>query len=99
MSRPISRENSSTNLALNQQNTNPQPEENTEAAKSSPPKLNQKTEAKQPQPSGDTGFSKEDWSKHGQGCCSATTQLSSSTKNLTAMENQTQTQWNEYETH
>ena len=72
MSRPpINRENSSNNLVLNQQVTNPQPEKDAkatdQAAKSSPPKLNQKTEAKQPQPSGDTGFSKEDWSKHGQG--------------------------------
>ena len=72
MSRPpISRENSSTNLALNQQGTNPQPEKDTkateQAAKSQPPQLNQKTEAKQPQPSGDTGFSKDDWTKHGKG--------------------------------
>jgi hypothetical protein len=72
MSRPpISRENSSNNLALNQQVTNPQPEKDTKAAeqatKSKLPQLNQKTEAKQPQPSGDTGFSKEDWAKHGKG--------------------------------
>ena len=72
MSRPpISRENSSTNLALNQQDTNHQPDKDTKAtdqtAKSPLPQLNQKTEAKQPQPSGDTGFSKDDWTKHGKG--------------------------------
>ena len=72
MSRPpISRENSSNNLGLNQQATDPQPEKDAkatdQAAKSSPPKLNQKTEGKQPQPSGDTGFSKDDWTKQGQG--------------------------------
>jgi len=72
MSRPpISRENSSNNLGLNQQATDPQPEKDAkatdQAAKSSPPKLNQNSEATQPQPSGDTGFSKEDWKKHGQG--------------------------------
>jgi len=68
---PISRENSSTNLALNQQGTNPQPEKDTkatdQAAKSQPPQLNQKTEANQPKPSGDEGFSKDDWTKHGKG--------------------------------
>jgi hypothetical protein len=72
MSRPpISRENSSNNLGLNQQATDPQPEKDAkatdQAAKSSPPKLNQNPEATQPQLSGDTGFSKEDWKKHGQG--------------------------------
>ena len=71
MSRPISRENSSTNLALNQQDTNPQPEKNTkatdQAAKSSPPKLNQKTEGNPPQSLGDAGFSKDNWTKHGKG--------------------------------
>jgi len=67
MSRPISRENSSTNLALNQQDTNPQPEKNTEAVKSSPPKLNQKTEGNPPQSLGDAGFSKDNWTKHGKG--------------------------------
>ncbi len=72
MSRPpISIENSSNNLGLNQQATDPQPEKDAkatdQAAKSSPPKLNQNPEATQPQPSGDTGFSKEDWKKHGQG--------------------------------
>ena len=72
MSRPpISRENSSNNLALNQQDTNPQPDKDAkatdQAAKSPPPQLNQKTEENQPKPSGDTGFSKDDWTKHGQG--------------------------------
>ncbi len=72
MSRPpISRENSSNNLALNQQGTDTQPEKDGKAAdkapKSLPPQLNQKTEAKQPQPSGDTGFSKDDWTKQGKG--------------------------------
>ena len=72
MSRPpISRENSSNNLALNQQVTNPQPEKDTKAAeqatKSKFPQLNQKTEENQPKPSGDTGFSKDDWVKHGKG--------------------------------
>lgn len=71
MSRPpISRENSSTNLALNQQGTNPQTENDTKAAeqatKSKLPQLNQKTETNQPQPSGDAGFSKDAWTKHGQ---------------------------------
>ena len=72
MSRPpISRENSSNNLTLNPQNTNLQPEKDPKAAeqatKSSAPLLNQKTEAKQPQNLGDAGFSKDDWTKHGQG--------------------------------
>ena len=71
MSSPISRENSSNNLGLNQEDTDPQPEKDAkatdQAAKSSPPKLNQNPEATQPQPSGDTGFSKEDWKKHGKG--------------------------------
>ena len=72
MSRPpISRENSSTNLALNLDVTTPPPQQNakdTEQAANPPvPQLTQKTEANQPQPSGDTGFSKADWKKHGQG--------------------------------
>jgi hypothetical protein len=72
MSRPpISRENSSTNLALNQDVTAPPSQQNAkatdQAAKSPPPQLNQKTEANQPKPSGDEGFSKDDWTKHGKG--------------------------------
>ena len=72
MSRPpISRENSSNNLALNQQATDLQPKKDDkatdQATKSPSPQLNQKTDAKQPQPYGDTGFSKDDWTKHGQG--------------------------------
>ena len=68
---PISRDNSRTNLVPEQKDTNPQPKKYPKAdeqvPKSSPPLLNQKTEAKQPQNSGDAGFSKDDWEKHGQG--------------------------------
>ena len=72
MSRPpISREISSNNLALHQQDTNPQLEKDAKAAeqapKSPPPQLNQTTQTNQPNPSSDAGFSKEDWKKHGQG--------------------------------
>ena len=93
MSRPpISRENSSTNLALNQQDTNHQPDKDTKAtdqtAKSPLPQLNQKTEAKQPQPSGDTGFSKDDWTKHGKGSDEQSAQKQDQTKEKSSQDDQ-----------
>jgi hypothetical protein len=72
MSRPpISRENSSHNLARNVEVTNPPPDRDAKSAeqvvKSPPPQLQQKKEANQPQASSDKEFSKEEWKKHGQG--------------------------------
>ena len=68
---PISRENSSNNLTLNPDVTPPPQQQdakaNEQAANPPVPQLTQKTEANQPQPSGDAGFSKADWKKHGQG--------------------------------
>ena len=93
MSRPpISIENSSNNLALNQQVTNPQPDKDTKAAeqatKSKLPQLNQKTEGNPSQSSGDAGFSKDDWTKHGKGADEQSAQKQDQPKEKSSQDDQ-----------